>query len=213
MTNTPATKGRGWAYLGAGLGALFLVIEIFARTGWPAGWRWYLIRFGGLLPVAALAAIVSYRHLSGLLTFYGEDPLTAIVGPLAVDGLMVMASGALVATSHPNRPTGSPALAAQPVHTSITAADTGTPTSVVPMVEPAPVPANLIPAARFAATNHHATTGQPITADELAARLSLPAHTARRLLDVLATTDPTPATPTPAPVNGAPVASLIGGAR
>jgi predicted ArsR family transcriptional regulator len=75
------------------------------------------------------------------------------------------------------------------------------------------MPAKLLPTARFAATNHYATTGQPITADELAARLSLPTQTARRLLDILATTDPTPATPTPTPVNGAPVTALTGGAR
>jgi hypothetical protein len=41
---------------------------------------------------------VSYRHLSGLLAFYGEDGLTVAIGPLAVDGLMVMATGALIAT-------------------------------------------------------------------------------------------------------------------
>ena len=42
--------------------------------------------------------MVSYRHLSGLLAFYGEDGITSTVGPLAVDGLMVMATGALLAT-------------------------------------------------------------------------------------------------------------------
>jgi hypothetical protein len=30
--------------------------------------------------------MVSYRHLSGLLAFYGEDPLTVLIGPLAADG-------------------------------------------------------------------------------------------------------------------------------
>ena len=128
--------GRGWAYVGAGLGgtvsvaanvahsyvpppgapagwapqdgaiggavfwpvALFVAIEILARVTWPAGWRYALVRFAGLLPVAVVAAVVSYRHLSGLLHWYGEDALTVVIGPLAVDGLMVMATGALVAT-------------------------------------------------------------------------------------------------------------------
>jgi hypothetical protein len=49
--------------------------------------------------VGVVAAVVSYRHLSGLLAFYGEDTLTATIGPLAVDGLMVMATSALIATS------------------------------------------------------------------------------------------------------------------
>src|SRR5919199_4611749 len=83
--------------------ALFVAIEILARTAWPAGWRWVVLRFLGLLPVALVAAIVSYRHMSGLLAFYGEDPLTVRIGPLAVDGLMVMAGGALLAYAKPAR--------------------------------------------------------------------------------------------------------------
>jgi len=71
---------------------------VLARVRWPARGRWLLVRFGGLGPVATVAAVVSYRHLSGLLCFYGEDAITATVGPLAVDGLMVMATGALLAT-------------------------------------------------------------------------------------------------------------------
>jgi hypothetical protein len=101
----PPGAPPGWApERGAVIGAmfwpfaLFVAIEILARTAWPAGRRWVALRFAGLLPVAVVAAVVSYRHLSGLLAFYGEDPLTATIGPLAVDGLMVMATGALLAT-------------------------------------------------------------------------------------------------------------------
>ena len=79
--------------------ALFVAIEILARTAWPRATRWVVVRFVGLLPVAVVAAIVSYGHLSGLLTHYGESTLTAHLGPLAVDGLMVMASSALMATA------------------------------------------------------------------------------------------------------------------
>ena len=53
-----------------------------------------------MLPVAFVAALVSYRHLSGLLAFYGEEPIVCVLGPLAVDGLMVMATGAILATGH-----------------------------------------------------------------------------------------------------------------
>lgn len=79
--------------------ALFVAIEILARTGWPEGLPWRVIRLGGLLPVAVVAAVVSYRHLSGLIRFYGEDGLTATVGPLAVDGLMIVASAAIIASA------------------------------------------------------------------------------------------------------------------
>jgi ribosome-binding protein aMBF1 (putative translation factor) len=102
----PAGAAAGWSpHPGAVVGAVFwplgllVAIEILARVRWPAGGRWVAVRFGGLLPVALVAAVVSYRHLSGLLAFYGEDTITARVGPVAVDGLMVMATGALLATS------------------------------------------------------------------------------------------------------------------
>jgi hypothetical protein len=79
--------------------ALFVAIEILARTSWPAGVAWRFVRLAGLLPVAVVAAVVSYRHLSGLIRFYGEDGLTATFGPLAVDGLMAVASAAIIASS------------------------------------------------------------------------------------------------------------------
>lgn len=79
--------------------ALLVAVEILARIPWPDGWRWTAVRYGGLLPVALVAAFVSYQHLSGLLGHYREDPVTAHVGPLAVDGLMVLATAALLATS------------------------------------------------------------------------------------------------------------------
>ncbi len=110
----PADAPADWTpQIGAVVGAvfwpvsLFVAIEILARIDWPAGKRWIAVRYLGLLPVALVAAVVSYRHLSGLLVFYGEDPLTATIGPLAVDGLMVMATGALLAARRPT-PTAEP---------------------------------------------------------------------------------------------------------
>nr|MDT0661928.1 DUF2637 domain-containing protein [Micromonospora sp. DSM 115978] len=79
--------------------ALFVAVEILTRVPWGDGARWFLARLVGVLPVALVAAVVSYRHLAGLLEHFGEDPLTVAIGPLAIDGLMVMASAALLATS------------------------------------------------------------------------------------------------------------------
>lgn len=86
--------------------ALFIAIEIFIHSNWDAHlrridgrWRWlrYLDpRVVGLLLVSVVAAVVSYRHLSGLLRHYHEDGITTTIGPLAVDGLMIMASAVLV---------------------------------------------------------------------------------------------------------------------
>jgi hypothetical protein len=47
--------------------------------------------------VAIVAAFVSYRHQSGLLAHYGEERIVAFLGPLAIDGMMIMAAGALYA--------------------------------------------------------------------------------------------------------------------
>jgi hypothetical protein len=100
----PPDAGPDWTPpTGAVVGAVFwpvallAAVEIMARTLWPDGRRWVAVRYAGLLPVASVAAAVSYRHMSGLLRFYREDWLTVRFGPLAVDGLMVMAAGALLA--------------------------------------------------------------------------------------------------------------------
>ncbi|GIE93318.1 hypothetical protein [Paractinoplanes rishiriensis] len=102
----PENAPADWApQPGAVIGAivwpvfLFVAVEILVRVAWPHGWSWRLVRFAGITPVALVAALVSYRHLSGLLKYYGEEPIVYIVGPLAADGLMVMATGALLAIS------------------------------------------------------------------------------------------------------------------
>jgi hypothetical protein len=77
--------------------ALLLTIEILARVPWPHSFGWAAARYGGAALVAGVAAIVSYRHMAGLLAAYGEDSLTAAIGPLSVDGLMAVASFALLA--------------------------------------------------------------------------------------------------------------------
>lgn len=114
--------------------ALGVGAEILVRTPWPAERRWTAAKFLGLLPVALVAAIVSYRHLSALLAHYGDDWLTAHIGPVAVDGLMVMAAAALLAHNTNKTPEATPA----PVVDFIDQADT----------EPAPVtyvPATSLP--------------------------------------------------------------------
>lgn len=79
--------------------ALFVSIEMLARVRWRTGALWVVVRYVGLVPVATVAAIVSYQHLAGLLATYGENRLTVIIGPLAVDGLMVLSAAAVMATT------------------------------------------------------------------------------------------------------------------
>jgi outer membrane biosynthesis protein TonB len=126
--------------------ALFVATEILTRVAWPRGLGWQLLRWLGMLPVAAVAALVSYRHLSGLLAFYGEESIVCVLGPLAVDGLMVMATGAILATGHHTEPSvpapAVPDTAVRPAPTlpAVPTPHPATPTPVAPATQPVPVP-------------------------------------------------------------------------
>lgn len=79
--------------------ALFFAIEAIARVAWTRGWWVGFIRYFGLTLVALVAAVVSYLHLSGLLASYGASDFEIYVGPLAVDGLMIIGTAALIITT------------------------------------------------------------------------------------------------------------------
>jgi len=120
--------------------ALLVTVEVLARVAWPTGGWWALLRFGGLLPVATVAAVVSYRHLSALLAYYGDDRLAVTIGPAAVDGIMIICTGALMATAR-HRATATPAPAPAPRATT-PAVPATPPRPVTPPAPPvAPVPA------------------------------------------------------------------------
>lgn len=166
----PAGAHAGWkpdsgAVVGAVFWpvAVFVAVEILARVAWPRGGWWTTLRFLGLLPVAIVAAIVSYRHLSGLLTHYSEDGVTSIIGPLAVDGLMVMATGALIATGA-RRPASEPELVAEPQ------AESEPEPPAVPESAPQPEPKS-VPAAR-PATAKRTPKRQPSAAVRVAAAIT-----------------------------------------
>lgn len=115
--------GRGVAWLGFGLGiaasvaanvahadpatgprvaaafwplALLLAVEVLTRVQWSAGVGYALARYAGVGAVATVAAVMSYRHMAALLARYGEDGFGAHLGPLGVDGLMVVSGVALL---------------------------------------------------------------------------------------------------------------------
>ncbi|MCO8276516.1 DUF2637 domain-containing protein [Actinoplanes sp. TRM 88003] len=181
--------------------ALFVATEILARVAWPSGRGWSVMRFGGLLPVALVAAFVSYKHLAGLLDFYGEDALTAMLGPLAVDGLMVMATGALLATARRTTPVPAPAEVIAPI--VIEAPVTEPVTAPVIEPDPAPVPAVKKPtvkrvtprpaSAEKVAKAAAKMPGAPVA--QIAAKAGVSPSTARRHLATLSATDASPSAP------------------
>jgi hypothetical protein len=77
---------------------LFLAVEVMSRVAWPKGFWMGVLRFVATLPVAAVTAIVSYNHASGLLAYYGEDAIVHVIGPIGIDGLMLGATAALLVT-------------------------------------------------------------------------------------------------------------------
>jgi hypothetical protein len=73
-------------------------VELFVRIPWQALLTHRLIRWVGILLVSSIAALVSYNHLSGLLEADKEDWVVYSIGPLAIDGLMLMATLGLLLT-------------------------------------------------------------------------------------------------------------------
>ena len=80
--------------------ALLVAVEVLSRTPWPGGRAWGIVRIGGVGVVAAGSAVISYGHIHAVLKSWGYDNLGAGVGPLVIDGLMVISGFALLAMGH-----------------------------------------------------------------------------------------------------------------
>ena len=214
----PAHASAGWhPPIGDVVGAvfwpvaLFVAIEILARTAWPRATRWVVVRFLGLLPVAVVAAIVSYGHLSGLLAHYGESALTSHLGPLAVDGLMVMASSALMATA----PGRTPDTAGQvEVVKAGTVPDTSADSTpdTVPVAKPKRVRTAPAKSGRSSAAGKvvaFAAKHPEMTTAEMAKKLGVSDRTIRRHLNTPTPDTTTPPVSAPTPVEAAPVLAPV----
>jgi len=75
--------------------ALAVAVEVLSRVSWPAGLRWPGLL--GTMLVGGVALVVSYRHMNGLLIYFGESWLSAALGPIGVDGLLIVGGFALLA--------------------------------------------------------------------------------------------------------------------
>jgi hypothetical protein len=78
---------------------LLLSVEVLSRVHWAPGFWWALARYGGAGAVAVGSAVISYGHLHEVLIAWDYGPLGAAVGPLVLDGLMVVSGFALLAIS------------------------------------------------------------------------------------------------------------------
>lgn len=79
--------------------ALLVSVEVLSRTAWRTGRAWLIVRFAGVAVVALGSGVISYGHIHDVLSSWGYGPLGAGVGPLVIDGLMVVSGFALLAMS------------------------------------------------------------------------------------------------------------------
>jgi len=193
----PVTAPRNWHPSLGAIGfsmawpvLLFVAVEIFVKPAWSRGGSYFLLRWLGLLPVALVAGFVSYRHLAGLLLHYGEEPIVAYAGPIAVDGLMVMATGALLVTGrlrHPApatlvaavQPTSAPA-AAPAAAPSGPAAPTPAPAPPSPIVVAAAPVSPALPVPTPAVVAQRITAPRPTSIPAAPAAVSRPGSRATR---------------------------------
>lgn len=119
---------------------LLLSVEVLSRARWQRGGLWALARYGGAGTVALGSAVISYGHVRDVLLAWGYGPLGASVGPLTLDGLMVISGFALLSmTTTDTTPTTvtdartAPKTAATPAITDPNQPDPVTSTPVVPV--------------------------------------------------------------------------------
>jgi len=82
----------GWPAL------VILAIEMFVTPRWSSKtmfqvWRWF-----GCLTVGGMAMVVSWTHLHDLMASRGQLAIVTILGPLAIDGMAIMATGLILST-------------------------------------------------------------------------------------------------------------------
>lgn len=75
----------------------FLAIEVIVKIVWRSTITHYLARVFILGP-AVPAIIVSYEHQSKLLVLMGDKGIVSLIGPVAIDGLMIGCTLALLFT-------------------------------------------------------------------------------------------------------------------
>lgn len=75
-----------------------MALEIITRAVVLRGYRHIPLRYGALLPIGLVAGTVSYLDISALLRHYGAQPVVSTIGPLAIDGLMLLGAAVVYLT-------------------------------------------------------------------------------------------------------------------
>lgn len=103
VVDTSRTRGAVLDALDVVLAALFpalvvLMVEVFVSSRW-AGLKWpmQVLRWAGCAGVTFVAMRISWVHLNDLMLSRGQEKDVAILGPLAIDFLAIMATALILA--------------------------------------------------------------------------------------------------------------------
>lgn len=127
-----------WTIVGAAVWPLALLgsIELLARVPWPENLLAKLIRYGAMTTVALFAFVISYQHIRSVLLAWHYNELSSDVGPLVIDGLMLLAGYAMVVISGAAARAGVPAAKAAPEPEKPSKPELIVPTKQLPDPEP-----------------------------------------------------------------------------
>lgn len=78
--------------------ALLISIEVISRISWPTTFGGQSAKYGGSILVALPTATISYQHIQAVLLEWQYNSLSAGVGPLVLDGLMVLSGFGMLVT-------------------------------------------------------------------------------------------------------------------
>lgn len=77
---------------------VILAIEMFVSPRWSPKPMFQVWRWVGCLAVGGMAMVVSWTHLHDLMSARGQLMVVAVLGPLAIDGMAIMATGLILST-------------------------------------------------------------------------------------------------------------------
>jgi hypothetical protein len=167
--------------------ALLLAVELISRVPARRGTE-SVVRLAATAVIAGIAAWVSYWHMAGVASRYGEEGASPYLLPVSVDGLIVVASISLVEIS--GRIRALSAATAEPVQAAAppaAALELGVPTTeVIPTEPPAVEPVQVTERPVKKATPVRAVKRQPSAAERVARAVArtpdaTPAQIAARL--------------------------------
>lgn len=79
-------------------GLVVLMVEVFVSARWRGlPWPMQVLRWAGCAAVTVVAMRVSWVHLHALMVSRGQEADVAILGPLAIDFLAIMATALILA--------------------------------------------------------------------------------------------------------------------